>query len=196
MRKLSTAQVRKALENLPQGVDDTYDEAMERIERQDEDRKRLSQGVFSWVTHAFRPLSVRELQHALAVKCNMTDIDPEAIIDEEILTSVCAGLVIVDETQSIVRLVRMSPAVTQILCAYFSQTTQPNSTSNASGQFDFLTLRPPSLQHVLHTSHLMYLGTTRTATGILSWKTIPSSVMLLGTGATMHTDQWKRIAKI
>jgi len=104
--KLSTAQVRKALGKLPKGVDDTYDEAMERIEQQDEDRKNLSKQVFSWITHTFRPLSVQELQHALATEIGTSEIDPEATIDEDILTSVCAGLVVIDETQHVVRLVR------------------------------------------------------------------------------------------
>jgi len=106
VRKLSTAQVRKALGTLPKGVDETYDEAMNRIEQQDEGRRHLSKQVFSWVVYAFRPFSVEELQHALAVEISTSEIDPEAIIDEEILTSVCAGLVVIDETQHVVRLVR------------------------------------------------------------------------------------------
>ena len=106
VEKLSAAQVRKTLETLPTGVDDTYNEAMVRIEQQDEERKQLSNCVFSWIVHAFRPLSVRELQHALAVEFGTSEIDPEALIDEDILTSVCAGLVVIDKTQHVVRLVR------------------------------------------------------------------------------------------
>jgi hypothetical protein len=92
--------VRKALEILPKEMDDTYDEAMERIERQNEDDKELAKQVFSWITYAHRPLSVKELQYGLAVMPEMTDMDPDAIIDEEILTSVCAGLVVIDEGSS------------------------------------------------------------------------------------------------
>jgi len=103
--KFSTAEVRKALENLPEGMDDMYDKAMARVERQDDGQKKLAKRVLSWITYVFRPLSVEELQHALAVELDTTCIDPEAIIDEEILTSVCAGLVVIDEDQRI-RLVR------------------------------------------------------------------------------------------
>lgn len=99
--------VREALKTLPKGLDDSYDEAMERIGRQDEDRKQLAMQVFMWITYASRPLHVKELQHALAVELNTTSLDPEAIFDDEILTSVCAGLVVIDEVQHIVRLVRM-----------------------------------------------------------------------------------------
>ena len=104
--KLSPAEVRNALENLPEGMDDTYDEAMVRIERQEDNRKRLAKRVLSWITYVVRPLSVEELQHALAVKPNTTKINPEAIIDEEILTSVCAGLVVIDAERNVLGLVR------------------------------------------------------------------------------------------
>jgi len=104
--KHNVAAVRKALEILPKEMDETYDEAMERIGRQNKDDKELAKQVFSWITHARRPLSVKELQHALAVMPGMTNMDPDAIIDEEILTSVCAGLVVTDQESSIVHLVR------------------------------------------------------------------------------------------
>jgi hypothetical protein len=106
MRKLNTRDVRNALEELPNGVDDTYDDAMTRIERQDESRRQLAKRVLCWISCAFRPLSVEELQHALAVELETTSIDPEAIFDKEILTSVCAGLVIIEKERSIIRLVR------------------------------------------------------------------------------------------
>jgi hypothetical protein len=104
--KHNLAAVRRALEILPKEMNGTYDVAMERIEQQNEDDKELAKQVFSWITHACRPLSVKELQHALAVMPGMTSMDPDAIIDEEILTSVCAGLIVIDEESSIVRLVR------------------------------------------------------------------------------------------
>jgi len=104
--KHNLAAVRKALEILPKEMDGTYDEAMDRIERQNEDDKELAKQVFSWITHACRPLSVKELQHALAVMPGMTNVDPDAIIDEEILTAVCAGLVVIDDESCIVHLVR------------------------------------------------------------------------------------------
>jgi hypothetical protein len=98
--------IRKALESLPSEVNATYTEAMERIMRQTEDDTRLAKRVLSWITYAYRPLSISELQHALAVSPEMTDMDPEAIEDEVILTSVCAGLVVIDEQSSVIRLVR------------------------------------------------------------------------------------------
>ena len=104
--KLNTAEVRAALGNLPKGVDDIYDEAMERVERQDDNRKELAKRVLSWISNVSRPLTVIELQHALAVLPDTADIDLEGIIDEDILISVCAGLIVTDGKQGVIRLVR------------------------------------------------------------------------------------------
>jgi hypothetical protein len=103
--------IRSALESLPSEVNATYDEAMDRIKRQTKDDRKLAERVLSWITHAHRPLSISELQHALAVSPEMTNMDSEAIEDEVILMSVCAGLVVIDETSNTIRLVRKYPAL-------------------------------------------------------------------------------------
>ncbi|MCJ1478158.1 hypothetical protein MMC13_006834 [Lambiella insularis] len=94
-----------ALNNLPKGISDTYDEAMERIRAQNQDDKELGENVLLWISFAFRPLSIIELQHALAVDDTTTDTDLDALPDEEIIISVCAGLVVVDNESSTVRLI-------------------------------------------------------------------------------------------
>jgi hypothetical protein len=106
LETLNAREVRKALSVLPTGVDNTYDEALARIERQDKPRVHLADQVLSWITYAFRPLSVKELQHALAIEIATRSLDPENVTDEEILTSVCAGLIVIDIPSHIVRLVR------------------------------------------------------------------------------------------
>jgi hypothetical protein len=98
--------VRDALDILPTEVDATYSEAMHRITAQSKDDKDLAESILVWVIYARRPLSLRELQHAIASLPSMTDIGPESLVPEMLLTSVCAGLVAIDEYQSIVRLVR------------------------------------------------------------------------------------------
>src|SRR3984957_8397875 len=109
MGKFSAREVLIALEKLPEEMDDTYDEAMERIERQDDNRKQLARRVLSWIICVVRPLSVKELQHALAVVPDSTNIDSNDIIDDEILTSVCSGLVVIDEERNVIGLVRKYP---------------------------------------------------------------------------------------
>jgi hypothetical protein len=98
--------VRNALDRLPASVNATYDEAMERIRKQGEEDRDLADQVLSWIAYARRPLSLKELQYALAVSPEMIEMDCAAIVPESILTAVCAGLVVVDEKSSVIRLVR------------------------------------------------------------------------------------------
>lgn len=104
--KTNRREVRRGLANLPKEVDQTYDEAMNRIEAQNDDDRELATRVLSWLAYAVRPLSVGELQYALAVTPGMTEMDFDSIEDEELLTSVCAGLVVIDEHSTIIHLVR------------------------------------------------------------------------------------------
>ena len=55
------------------GLDKTYEQAMKRIEGQEEGSRELAKQVLSWITCAKRPLSTSELQHALAVRADMAD---------------------------------------------------------------------------------------------------------------------------
>jgi hypothetical protein len=59
------------------------------------------------IFYANRPLSITELQHALAIEDKSTKIELDALPDEEMLISVCSGLVVIDAESNIVRLVRM-----------------------------------------------------------------------------------------
>jgi hypothetical protein len=97
--------VLRALDNLPNEVDEIYDQAMERIEQQP-NTKESAKRVLSWIIHASRPLSVQELRHALAVSPKMTKMNPDALVFESKLTSVCAGLVVIDKEQQVIRLAR------------------------------------------------------------------------------------------
>src|ERR1700735_5543159 len=106
LQKFTARQVREALKEFPQGMNATYDEAMARIEQQTAERSQLAKRVLSWITYAFKPLSVEEIQHALAVELETTCLDFDNIIDEETLTAVCAGLVVIDKQRPIIRLVR------------------------------------------------------------------------------------------
>jgi hypothetical protein len=96
----------RALEKLPKGFEGTYNDAMERINQQSEERKKMAYHVLSWISYAFRSLSIVELQYALAVREDMTEMDENDLDDEEFLISVCAGLVTVSEVSHQVGLVR------------------------------------------------------------------------------------------
>ena len=97
--------LRLALENLPPELDETYKDALARITSQDKEDIKLAHQVLGWITHATRTLTMKQLQHALSVEPEQTDLDEETLIDEELLISTCLGLITVDHMSKEVRLV-------------------------------------------------------------------------------------------
>ncbi|KAJ7444159.1 hypothetical protein FB451DRAFT_1413275 [Mycena latifolia] len=97
--------VRETLQHLPKDLKHTYDEAMERINHQTEEDKQLGLLALTWVANAKRPLSVAELQEALSIEPDSTFLDVDNLLDMDIILSACAGLIIVDETVAVVRLI-------------------------------------------------------------------------------------------
>ncbi|KAJ7443140.1 ankyrin repeat-containing domain protein [Mycena latifolia] len=97
--------VREALQHLPTDLNCTYDEAINLILSQNDDDKQLALQALTWVAYAKRPLTVDELREALAIEPNATSLDSDNLLDITIVLSVCAGLIIVDEAMSVVRLI-------------------------------------------------------------------------------------------
>lgn len=60
----TVAQVRRALRQLPQGYEDTYQSTMERIEANG--RLEEARRILSWIVYSRRPLMMDELRHAIA----------------------------------------------------------------------------------------------------------------------------------
>ena len=128
---------------MPAEVDAIYDETMIRINGQVKGDMHLAKKVLSWITYAHRPLSLEELRHALAVSPGMTKMDTDDLVDESILTSVCAGLVVVEKQSTTVRLVRAYSNFQSNTCfAYSCQTTQRRSILNTQERLYFHVLKP------------------------------------------------------
>ncbi|KAH7159361.1 nucleoside phosphorylase domain-containing protein, partial [Fusarium sp. MPI-SDFR-AT-0072] len=81
-----------------------YDQAMERINRQEMGLRELAIRVLSWITCAKRQLTTTEFQHALATKMGNPVLDTGDLVPIEDIISVCAGLVVVDKESDIIRL--------------------------------------------------------------------------------------------
>ncbi|KAJ7218764.1 ankyrin repeat-containing domain protein [Mycena rebaudengoi] len=94
--------VRDALKNLPEDLEHTYNEAMDRIEAQNKDDREIARRALIWVANAKRPLSVHELCEALAIKLGATMLDANDMLDIEFIVSVCAGLLTVDHAVRLV----------------------------------------------------------------------------------------------
>lgn len=76
---------------------ETYDEAMRRITNQEPEHRAIALKALAWVSYAFRSLSLRELQHALAIEPGVVELDEELMIEGNNLISLCAGLIVIDQ---------------------------------------------------------------------------------------------------
>ena len=92
-------------------LDDTYNEAMQRIKAQDKEDVDLAKRVLSWITCALEPLTIYQLQHALAVELGSGALDEESLPDEDLLVSVCVGLVTIDQESKVIRLVHFTTQI-------------------------------------------------------------------------------------
>lgn len=75
------------------------------MESQSSDALELAKRTIGWIANAKRPLTVEELEEALAIEIDSAELDETNITDIEQLTSYCCGLVMVDETTQHVKLV-------------------------------------------------------------------------------------------
>lgn len=101
----------QALQKLPrgsEGLDETYGQAMERIEAQSEDARNLAKSIIAWVVHAKTTLTVRELMEALAIEPRTSRLNQDMRPHPEDVDSLCAGLITVDHNTEAVRLVHQS----------------------------------------------------------------------------------------
>ncbi|KAJ4290853.1 hypothetical protein N0V90_010048 [Kalmusia sp. IMI 367209] len=104
-KKNNRRDVRNVLTTLPRELHYTYDDAMRRIWSQGEEDVALATRVLYWTSYALRPLTLLMLQHAIAIEPGDIFFDDAGIPDEEIMISVCAGLVTVDQESQTIRLV-------------------------------------------------------------------------------------------
>ena len=103
--KTSIKKLKSALDNLSTDLHVLYDEAILRVEEQNSDYRELAEKALRWVAYTYRPLQVEALQEALAIELEDLDFDVEAIQPIGLILDVCAGLLIYDEENEIVRLV-------------------------------------------------------------------------------------------
>ncbi|KAI4120703.1 MAG: hypothetical protein LQ338_006827 [Usnochroma carphineum] len=103
--KTSVKMLKRAIENLSDDLNVLYKDALSRIESQNQDDRKLAEKALGWVAYTYRPLRVRALQEALAIGPEETDFDDEAMPPIGLVLDVCAGLLILDEENDILRLV-------------------------------------------------------------------------------------------
>ncbi|KAL8719944.1 MAG: hypothetical protein Q9225_003121 [Loekoesia sp. 1 TL-2023] len=112
---LASKHTRKALRSelvrLPTGLNSTYEDTLQRTYDQNKDDVSLALKVLSWITFALTPLTVPEMQHAIAamlLEDSDDDIGEDDLPDEAALVAVCVGLVTVDKMSNLIRLVHFT----------------------------------------------------------------------------------------
>ncbi|CRG83829.1 Receptor-interacting serine/threonine-protein kinase 4 [Talaromyces islandicus] len=104
----SPKKITTALDKLAAGLkqlDDVYEGALKRIESQTTDDQALAKKALAWITLSRRQLTPSELDHAAAVETGSTEFDKDNLSGIAYISSVCAGLVTIDESSNQVRLV-------------------------------------------------------------------------------------------
>jgi hypothetical protein len=93
MNLLANTKTRKgiyrALGSLPRNLDALYSGIISKIWGQNEEDVLIASDVLSWVSFVKRPLTITELQHALAITSKSIELDEDALVDPEIMLSVC-----------------------------------------------------------------------------------------------------------
>lgn len=98
----------KALSHVPYGTEklkEAYDQALTRIKDTRSGKGDLARTILEWLVYSQRPLLIQELIQILAVDPGDTSFDKDSCPPAEALDSLCAGLVMVDNSTHIVRVV-------------------------------------------------------------------------------------------
>ncbi|KAI9778477.1 MAG: hypothetical protein M1816_004032 [Peltula sp. TS41687] len=103
--KLTRRKVKSALDSLPDGLNQMYDEVIKRIKAQNSDHAALAIRTLRWIYFAVRPLTVQEIITALAVEPGDVYLDEDGLLDRDLLISVCAGMVVVNKESDTIGLV-------------------------------------------------------------------------------------------
>ncbi|KAL6786261.1 ankyrin repeat-containing domain protein [Trichoderma sp. SZMC 28012] len=110
---ISVGSLRTRLSNLATGsnaYDALYEDSMLRIGFQGPELERIAVQMLLVLTCARRPLSPKELSHALSIGESNEAFDEDMIPDMDDLVAACTGLAVLDDSSNIVHLVHKSAA--------------------------------------------------------------------------------------
>lgn len=99
----SELEIRKTLQNLPQGMTATYTKILEKIAT-NRANVFLARKMFKWIVCAKRPMVLAELTEAVAFEATDTSWNKEKVLDALRLYQAGGNLVVIDEKDDTVRL--------------------------------------------------------------------------------------------
>ena len=108
----TTRDIRKALDSLPSGLDETYEKILLAIDLQSSDGKVALRALF-WLVAALRPLHLAEILEALSIDLQGRRLDREiAPVHEYALLDALGSLVVYIEETDVINLSHFSVKVT------------------------------------------------------------------------------------
>lgn len=100
-------QLRRALINLPDAFDEAIDMCVHRVLNQSQTYRDLALRAMLWISYAYRPLMIQEVQQALAVDPEDSELNADGIYDVDVILTSCGGLVSLDEESNTLRFVSL-----------------------------------------------------------------------------------------
>nr|XP_036581868.1 nacht domain protein [Colletotrichum truncatum]KAF6790425.1 nacht domain protein [Colletotrichum truncatum] len=105
--RVTDPEIRKVLLNIPRKLSDTFNRALQRIMKNG--KTDIAKEIFNWTATVRSPLTLYQLQEALAVEIGQTYSQPERYLNGiERLTSWCENMVHVEETDETVHFIHHS----------------------------------------------------------------------------------------
>ncbi|KAH6909906.1 hypothetical protein BKA70DRAFT_1221560 [Coprinopsis sp. MPI-PUGE-AT-0042] len=98
-------EVRRTLQAFPSKIEDVYRQTWQRILEQKSIHVLLAKAVLVWVLNAARPMTIDELECAVAMAPNTFTFQPDRLAPGTTLEAFCHGLVTIEEESKLVRLV-------------------------------------------------------------------------------------------
>ncbi|KAH6909872.1 hypothetical protein BKA70DRAFT_1041891, partial [Coprinopsis sp. MPI-PUGE-AT-0042] len=102
---ISTQEVMQTLEAFPSRIEDVYIQTWHRILGQKQNQVLIAKALLVWVLSASRPMTIEELEYAVATSPDTYKFEPNQIVPGRTLMSLCCGLVTFEGESRLVRLV-------------------------------------------------------------------------------------------
>jgi ankyrin repeat domain-containing protein 50 len=105
---LTLGEIKRTLKTFPSSIQDVHRQTWARIVNRNPTRVSLAKSILLWVLYAMRPMTINELQRAVATSPETYKFEPDEVVPGMSLVALCRGLVSFEEESSVVRLVRKS----------------------------------------------------------------------------------------
>lgn len=148
--------VRRALKELPQSIDETYDGMLSRIPEFD---RNVARDALLWLSYAWRPLSLNELCEAVVLDDGINSLDEDSRLQHpRLILDICRGLI------------TFNPESRRLALAHFSVKTYLTSDRIKAGRFSCFYLDDKSADTILAKKCLSYLRFPEFESGYCDWK--------------------------